>query len=188
MADTPNRTNSERTRSSNAKSTQDGTGRLIKANEFAERIIVMAVVAMLIVASVLILWNSGVELWHGLMGSSDYSLTTVLSDILLALMIAEIIGTVSSFLRDGVFNPIPFLVVGIIASVRRLLVISAESAEYINSGEELPIVFLGELGILTFTIAVCAWSISILREKMRRTTERYAEEPAEDASTWKRAE
>ena len=180
MADTPdNRTNVGKSLRKE-KERSGGTRRLIQANEFAERVIVMAVVVMLIVASALILWKSGVELWHGVTGSAEYSLTTVLSDILLALMIAEIIGTVSSFLSDGVFNPVPFLVVGIIASVRRLLVISAESAEYISSGEELPIVFLGELGILTFTIAVCAWSISILRRRLdKRTTENRDPETAQ---------
>ena len=141
------------------------THRLTRFNDLAERVIAMAVVGMLIVASALILWESASELWRGLSGRDDYSLTTVLSDILLALMIAEIIGTVSSFLRDGAFNPIPFLVVGIIASVRRLSVISAESTELLSSGNELPLFLLVELGILAFTIAVCAWSISILRKE-----------------------
>ena len=149
----------------------EGTHRLVQFNDLAERIIAMAVVVMLIVASALILWESGVELWRGLSGADDYSLTTVLSDILLALMIAEIIGTVSSFLRDGAFNPIPFLVVGIIASVRRLSVISAESTELLSSGQELPLFLIAELGVLAFTIAVCAWSISILRGKTSRRTQ-----------------
>ena len=148
------------------KRREDGsTRRLMRFNDLAERVIAVAVVGMLIVASALILWESASELWRGLFGRGDYSLTTVLSDILLALMIAEIIGTVSSFLRDGAFNPIPFLVVGIIASVRRLSVISAESTELLSSNRELPLFLLVELGILAFTIAVCAWSISILREK-----------------------
>ncbi len=149
----------------------EGTQRLVQFNDLAERIIAMAVVVMLIVASALILWESGVELWRGLSGADDYSLTTVLSDILLALMIAEIIGTVSSFLRDGAFNPIPFLVVGIIASVRRLSVISAESTELLSSGRELPLFLIAELGVLAFTIAVCAWSISILRGQTSRRTQ-----------------
>ena len=144
----------------------------MRFNDVAERVIAMSVVVMLIVASALILWESAVELWRGLSGSDDYSLTTVLSDILLALMIAEIIGTVSSFLRDGAFNPIPFLVVGIIASVRRLSVISAESTDLLSSGQELPLFIIGELGILSFTIAVCAWSISLLRDRpLERTQE-----------------
>ena len=157
----------------------EGTRKLMQFNDLAERVIAMAVVGMLIVASGLILWESGVELWHGLTGDDTYSLTTVLSDILLALMIAEIIGTVSSFLRDGAFNPIPFLVVGIIASVRRLSVISAESTELLSSGAELPLFLIAELGVLAFTIAVCAWSISILQGKVdRRTRENRGPEAA----------
>ncbi len=140
------------------------TARLIEVNEVIERVIAIAVVVFLVVTAVLILFSSARELAQGIgTGGSEYNLTKILSEILLALMIAEIIGTVSSFLREGIFNPVPFLVVGIIASVRRLLVISAESAEFFSAGEEIPIAILVELGILTVTIGVCSWAITALR-------------------------
>jgi len=139
------------------------TARLIAVNEAIERIIAVTVVAFLVVVAALILYGSLQQILQGLSEAGEHGLTEVLSDILLALMIAEIIGTVSSFLRQGVFDPIPFLVVGIIASVRRLLVISAESAEFFGAGEEIPYTILIELGILTVTIGVCAWAITALR-------------------------
>lgn len=139
------------------------TARLIALNEGVERVIAVTVVAFLVVVAALILFGSLREIIHGLTQGGEYNLTKILSEILLALMIAEIIGTVSSFLRQGVFDPIPFLVVGIIASVRRLLVISAESAEFFSAGIEIPIAILVELGILTVTIGVCSWAITSLR-------------------------
>ncbi|MDZ7704072.1 MAG: phosphate-starvation-inducible PsiE family protein [Trueperaceae bacterium] len=139
------------------------TARLIGLNEGVERIIAVTVVAFLVLVAALILFGGLREIIHGLTQGGEYNLTKILSEVLLALMIAEIIGTVSSFLRQGVFDPIPFLVVGIIASVRRLLVISAESAEFFSAGVEIPIAILIELGILTVTIGVCSWSITALR-------------------------
>lgn len=137
---------------------------LIGFNELAERSIAVAVVVVLVGIAGLIIYEATLELIYGL-GGEEFALTKALSEILLALMIAEIVGTVSSFLRRGVFNPIPFLVVAVIASVRRLLVISAESAEFVASGTEIPNSFLYELGILTVTIGVCAWSIGYLRRR-----------------------
>lgn len=139
---------------------------LVDFNEFAERAIAVAVVLVLVVIAALILFETGGELVRA-GREGELPLIKALSEVLLALMIAEIIGTVSTFLQRGVFVAVPFLVVAVIASVRRLLVISAESAELFASGNEIPQAFLIELGILTVTIGVCAWAIGYLRTSRR---------------------
>jgi uncharacterized membrane protein (DUF373 family) len=102
-------------------------------------------------------------------GGSEFNLARTLSEVLLALMVAEIIATIGSFLRRGIFDPIPFLVVGIIASIRRLLVISAEGAELLVSNSQIPTALLIELAILTVTIGVCSWSIGYLNPRLNPT-------------------
>jgi len=140
------------------------TERLLRVNDVIEKVIAMVVVALLACAAAILLWQNWLELLHTFMGE-EFSLARILSEVLLALMVAEIIATVGSFLKRGVFDPIPFLVVGIIASIRRLLVISAESAELLVSETQIPLTLLVELGILTVTIGVCAWSIGYLQSR-----------------------
>ncbi len=129
-----------------------------------ERLIAAVVVVMLIVGVLLILWDVGVGIWRGLgTGSGDFGLTNLLSQALLALMIAEIIGSVAALLEGGVLDPVPLLVIGIIASIRRLLVISAEAANVLADDIEIPTSMLVELGILTAAIGIFAWSIRQVR-------------------------
>jgi uncharacterized membrane protein (DUF373 family) len=130
-----------------------------------ERGVAMLVIFMLVIGVVLVVWNTALGVWHGLTTETiDYGLTVLLSQALLALMIAEIISTVGAFLERGEFDPVPLLIIGIIASIRRLLVISAEAANFVGSGTEVPMSMLVELGILTVAIGTFAWSIRQLKQ------------------------
>ena len=141
------------------------TKSLLRINDIIEKVIAMAVVALLSISAFILLWRNWIDLLRTISGQ-DFSLAAILSEVLLALMVAEIIATIGSFLRRGVFDPIPFLVVGIIASIRRLLVISAEGAELLASQTQVPQTLLIELAILTVTIGVCSWSIGYLKSRM----------------------
>src|ERR1700675_4101610 len=54
----------------------------------------------------------------------------VLNELLIVLMLAEILHTVRISIRSHVLVTEPFLVVGLIASIRRILVISLEMATF----------------------------------------------------------
>ncbi|MEM7734615.1 MAG: phosphate-starvation-inducible PsiE family protein [Deinococcota bacterium] len=146
----------------------DVTEVLLKVNSIIEKVIAMVVVALLASSAAILLWRNWMDLLHTF-GGGEFNLARTLSEVLLALMVAEIIATISSFLRRGIFDPIPFLVVGIIASIRRLLVISAEGAELLVSNSQIPIALLIELAILTVTIGVCSWSIGYLKPRLDAT-------------------
>ncbi|MEM6429956.1 MAG: phosphate-starvation-inducible PsiE family protein [Deinococcota bacterium] len=147
----------------------DVTETLLKVNSVIEKVIAMVVVALLASSAAILLWRNWIDLLHTF-GGSEFNLARTLSEVLLALMVAEIIATIGSFLRRGIFDPIPFLVVGIIASIRRLLVISAEGAELLVSNSQIPLALLAELAILTVTIGVCSWSIGYLKTRLGTTT------------------
>src|SRR5258708_38219698 len=58
----------------------------------------------------------------------------LLDRILLILMIVELLYTVQVSFREHALVPEPFLIVGLIAAVRRLLVLTAEFARFLEKG------------------------------------------------------
>lgn len=137
-----------------------GTTPMLRAIGFVEQGIAALVILVLVLGVLLVLWNVAVQIAGGFRtGLDDYGLTQLLSQALLALMIAEIISSVSSLFERRVLDAIPLLVIGVIASIRRLLVISAEAANFVAEGEPVPDSMLIELGILTVSVGVFAWSI-----------------------------
>jgi hypothetical protein len=89
----------------------------------------------------------------------------LLDRILLILMIAEILYTVQVSLREHALIPEPFLVVGLIAGIRRVLVLTAEFADLLEQGEQAFRNAMLELGLLTVMIFVLVASLMLLRRR-----------------------
>jgi hypothetical protein len=68
------------------------------------------------------------------LGDAD-SLVVAIDHLLFVLMVIEILHTVRVSFRSGTLVPEPFLVVGLIASIRRVLVITLESSEANQPGK-----------------------------------------------------
>jgi uncharacterized membrane protein (DUF373 family) len=89
----------------------------------------------------------------------------LLDRVLLVLMFAEIMYTVQVSFREHTLVPEPFLVVGLIAAIRRVLVITAEFAEVkAGQGEALNAMMI-ELGLLTVMSLVLVVSLVLLRRR-----------------------
>lgn len=65
-------------------------------------------------------------------GSYVAGMMHLLDRVLLALMLAEIIYTVGRITRTRKLESEPFLIVGIIAAIRRMLIVTAESAGHVD--------------------------------------------------------
>jgi hypothetical protein len=93
----------------------------------------------------------------------------VLNELLIVLMLAEILHTVRISIRSHVLVTEPFLVVGLIASIRRILVISLEMAalgkELTWTGDNARVfrASMIELGLLGLLVLVLVFSITLLR-------------------------
>src|ERR1700730_6611772 len=105
----------------------------------------------------------------------------VLDQLLLVLMLVEILHTVRITVRSHiVLAAEPFLVVGLIASIRRILVISLEMSaltkgnSWTANGQSIFHASMLELGLLVILVLVLVFSITLLR--------RYAPLP-EDVKT-----
>jgi len=111
--------------------------------------------ALLIAAAVLVLLDA-VPLLFGSGGEANRALT-VLDRVLLVFVLAEVFHTVRIAVVRHEVEPEPFLVIVIIAGVRRILVVTA-SAEPLTS----PTTLL-ELGLLVVMLSVSALVLVALR-------------------------
>src|SRR5271166_1855131 len=129
---------------------------------------------MLAIAALIALGGAGVSLWttvslHGAEGS----VLMAIDRLLFVLMIVEILHTVRVSFRAGSLVCEPFLIVGLIASIRRVLVITLESSQVDQPGkwtEETQALFnstMLELAVLGGLILIMVSSIVLLRRSER---------------------
>ena len=93
--------------------------------------------------------------------------------LLFVLMLVEILHTVRVSIRSGNLNAEPFLVVGLIASIRRVLVITLASSSAQQQGGQKDAVAtfrtsMIELGVLAVLIMTMVVSIYIIRNSAAR--------------------
>jgi uncharacterized membrane protein (DUF373 family) len=136
----------------------------------AEVVIYAALAVLLFVTALATIANAGKTLWESL---SHWTIATetlgVLDQLLLVLMLVEILHTVRITIHSHVLVTEPFLVVGLIASIRRMLVISLEAASLTKGGVWAPdgaTIFRAsmiELCLLGGLILILVYSITLLR-------------------------
>jgi uncharacterized membrane protein (DUF373 family) len=135
--------------------------------EWAERGIYWAVGALLIVVAVIFLVFivvEGIPLYF----KGEFSTATIklFDQALLTLMLAQVVYTTVAFLKVGTLQVEPILVVGIIASVRRILVLTAVVAGTAgNVGASLTFrQDMVEIGLLSVTVLILAVAIYLVRK------------------------
>lgn len=106
-------------------------------------------------------------LWKGLVERSlaGYALQA-LDQLLLVLVLVEILHTVRISIRSKEIILEPFLIVGLIASVRRVLVIAMQAAKLTEEGPNVAEAFrrsMIELGVVGFLVLTFVVSIYVLR-------------------------
>jgi hypothetical protein len=89
----------------------------------------------------------------------------ILDRLLLILMVVEILYTVQVSLREHTLVPEPFLVVALIAAVRRILVLTAEFSEFLSEGGTAFRNAMIELGVLTALVLALVVALALLRRR-----------------------
>lgn len=138
-------------------------------------VLVLIGIALVLVAG-LLLYSSMHDLWEATAGgpkSIEHKSIEILNTVLLVMMTMEIVYTVAISLKSHTLNAEPFLIIGSIAAIRRMLVITATSTET----ETNPAIFhntLVELGLLAATVVAMTVAICILRFSQRKYVESSA--------------
>jgi uncharacterized membrane protein (DUF373 family) len=136
----------------------------------AEVVIYSVLAILLFITALATIANAGKMLWEGL---GHWTIATetlrVLDQLLVVLMLVEILHTVRISIRSHFLVTEPFLVVGLIASIRRILVITLEAANLTKAGsfsaegERIFRASMIELGLLGVLILILVFSITLLR-------------------------
>jgi hypothetical protein len=130
----------------------------------AERFVLIMIAIVLSVLAVLLLAAGVYALFQAVMaGQIREQAIGVLDTVLLVMMTMEIVYTVTLSLESHTLVAEPFLVIGAIAAIRRMLVITATSTALEASNPEMFRNTLIELGLLAILVIAMAASIYILR-------------------------
>jgi hypothetical protein len=89
-----------------------------------------------------------------------------LDSLLLVLMIVELLHTIRLFIVEHALVPEPFLIVALIAGVRRMLILTTEASQYIQSKPEQFRMAMIEMGLLVVSFLVIAAAILLLRQNL----------------------
>ncbi|MGC5777274.1 phosphate-starvation-inducible PsiE family protein [Methylobacterium sp. NFXW15] len=156
-----------------AEQEKEDQGRLTRAASFiflhTEHAIYAALGLLLALTALAALTEAVVLTWEALrsLGGADQILEVV-DRLLFLLMIIEILHTVRVSMRSGKLTCEPFLIVGLIASIRRVLVITLQSSELTHAKELPPEKYalfqaaMIELGVLAGLIIVMVAAIFML--------------------------
>jgi uncharacterized membrane protein (DUF373 family) len=140
-----------------------------------EQFIYIVLGALLAATALVALAGAGQLLWAGMhdwMGTDP--IFEVIDRLLFVLMLIEILYTVRVSMRTGALSSEPFLVVALIACIRRILIISLETSHVTRpetwTGEksELFHAAMTELGVLAGLVIVMVGAIFFVRRLSAR--------------------
>ena len=103
-------------------------------------------------------------------GDLSAQIIPLLDRILLILLVVELLYTVQVSFRQHAVTPEPFLLVGLIAAIRRVLILTAEFGH--ATGQAAPTQLVPELAVLSALLVAIALSLFVLRRK--DTTDKVA--------------
>jgi uncharacterized membrane protein (DUF373 family) len=134
----------------------------------AEDIIYICTALVLVVAAATLLIFSTIDFISGFNTVAvGKSISRLLDGLLLVLMLVEILHTVGIFLKKRKLVIEPFLAVGIIAAIRRVLVITAEQVHPTPEHAAAFRMTMLELGLLAAMIFSFVFCIFLLRRHGR---------------------
>ena len=93
---------------------------------------------------------------------------TVLDRVLLILIFVELLNTIEVIVQEREIVAEPFLLIGLIAVVRRILLVTAEAKQDLAAGEFQNLII--ELGVLTALVISLAGALYITRRMEGRSS------------------
>jgi len=138
---------------------------IARAFTLVEDVVYIGIAVLLASSAAILLVNAAVGLWRAsLEGTPLAGVINLLDRTLLVLMLVELLYTVQVSFREHALLPEPFLVVGLIAATRRILVVTAEfsvtgkdsTSEHFRDG-------MLEISLLTLMTVALVASLLMLR-------------------------
>lgn len=120
------------------------------------------------VVSLVLLVSGIITFGQNLMaGTLTTNIVALLDRVLLILLVVELLYTVQVSFREHALMPEPFLLIGLIAGIRRVLLLTAELAQAHDKSAIVFQHFIMELVVLTIMIVALVISLVLLRKRNR---------------------
>jgi hypothetical protein len=144
----------------------EGRAWVARAFTHVEDAVYLGVGLLLALSAIALLVDSGVVFIRSvLQGVLTARVIAILDQTLLVFMIVEILYTVQVSFREHALVPEPFLIVGLIAGIRRILVLTAEFGELLGKGGDVFRNAMLELGMLTAMVVALVIALVLLRHR-----------------------
>lgn len=151
---------------SSASTGDRARGVIARGFTLVEDIVYVGLGALLSIGAVVSLGNAAVSFSSDLLHATmRVAIVALLDRLLLVLMIVELLYTVQVSFREHAVVPEPFLIVGLVAAIRRVLVITAEVTGGQAQGTDAFRASMIELGLLTAMIVALVASLLLLRRR-----------------------
>ena len=140
---------------------------IAKAFTRVEDVVYIGLGVLLAASAAALLVNVGIGFVRTVMaGVTAPSIVDLLDRMLLILMIVEVLYTVQVSFREHTLVPEPFLIVGLIAVTRRILVLTAQFATLFEKGDSTAFQSaMLELSLLTIMVVALVVSLRLLRKQ-----------------------
>jgi uncharacterized membrane protein (DUF373 family) len=150
-----------------AEEPESGETRTVIARAFTlvEDVVYIGIGVLLTCSALILLVTGAVGLWRATIeGATLLGVVNLLDRTLLVLMLVELLYTVQVSFREHTLLPEPFLIVGLIAATRRILVVTAEFSVTGKDGapEQFRNAML-EIALLTLMTVALVGSLLMLR-------------------------
>jgi uncharacterized membrane protein (DUF373 family) len=135
---------------------------------YVEDAVYLGLAVLLAGMAVILLGTSAITFWrHATAGDLAANIVGLLDQLLLVLMVVEILYTVQVSFREHVLTAAPFLLVALIAAVRRIVVLTAETHKLLEKGEAAFRAAMIELALLTVLSVGLVACLHLLRARPR---------------------
>ena len=137
-----------------------------RAFTFVEDVVYLGLGLLLAGGSIALLISGLISFGQHLIGGSLASnIVPLLDRSLLILLVVELLYTVQVSFREHTLSAEPFLLVGLIAAIRRVLVLTAEFAQVQGLSDEVFRRFIIELVVLTILIITLVVALVLLKKQ-----------------------
>ena len=138
---------------------------MIRLMDLAERGAYYGVALFLLITIVMVFVSAAVSLADVVeLGPLETALE-VLDKVLLIFIFAELLGTISTIVREHEVTAEPFLLIGLIAVVRRILAVTASIEQNLGTPRFDDLIL--ELGVLTVLVLALAGALFFARRMLR---------------------
>jgi uncharacterized membrane protein (DUF373 family) len=135
----------------------------------AENLIYGGIALFLVLSAFVLLAIAAKTSWGLVSDFSEVPLLEVLDILLLVFIVVELLFAVRTTVEKRELVAEPFLLVGIIASIKEIVVLSVKAPDYVGTDKLDDTIWL--IGVLTLTIVALAVSTLLMRRKEREPSE-----------------